>query len=215
MQRDFIQFRGWRAQMARKVARPTLRIANPADGKARHGMFLGGGAIAAATLHCQTAFNAKGVRGQKAALATMAKAIGKALFGGPASRDDESRFDRPFPMTVRGAEGAVIAQGDQLALLATTLEKLVLGARPFWGGRDGDMRVSVFGYPPPFLIRWLPFVLYGGEGRRMHESMKSLCLEAFEVETSSGFVLDGEPFEPPREEPLRVSRGADFTYLLG
>lgn len=214
MQRDYIQFRGWRGQMAKRARRPTLRIANPADGKARHGMFLGGGAIAAATLYCQSAYNAKGVRGQKAALATFAKAAGKALFGGRARADDESRFDRPFPMTVRHG-GDILARGDQLAILATTLEKLVLGARPFWGGRGGDVRLSLFGYPPPFLPRWLPFVLYGGEERKMPAGMTSLCLEAFEVETQSGFVLDGEPFDPPESAPLRVSRGADFTYLLG
>ncbi len=213
-QRDYIQFAGWRAKRAQTATRPTLRVANPADGKARHGMFLGGGAIAAATLYCQRAFNARGVRGQWATAATLAAGVGRALFGGPARPDDESRFDRPFPMVVR-ADGETLARGEQLAFLATTLQKLVLGARPFWGGGEGGMRVSVFGWPPPFLLRWLPVVLYGGEARRLPAGMRSIAPEAVEIETSSPLVLDGEPFAPPRDAPLRVTRGADFTYLIG
>ncbi len=214
-QRDYIQFSGWRAAQARATTRPTLRVANPADGKPRHGMFLGGGAIAAATLHCQQAFNDKGVRGQRAAFATLMSALRKALFSGPASPDDAGRLDRPFPMTIhRGDE--MLADGLQLAMLATTLRKLVLGARPFWGGaQEGAMRVSIFGHPPPSLLRWLPFVLYGGETRRMPPSMTSLCASEIAVRTPSGFILDGEAFDPPADAPLRITTGADFTYLLG
>ena len=213
-QRDFIQFSGWRATSARSTTRPTVRIANPADGRPRHGMFLGGGAIAAATFYCQESFNRRGLRGGPANFATLATATIKALFGGRPDPDDESRFDRPFPMTIR-TRHATMAQGDQLAVLVTTLRKLVLGARPFWGGSGKDMRISIFGYPPPFLPRWLPFVLYGGEERDMPPGMQSFTAREVEMEAASRFVLDGEPVDPPADEAMKVTLGSQFTYLLG
>ncbi len=39
--------------------------------------------------------------------------------------------------------------GQHLLLLATTLDKLILGTRPFWGGKAGPIRVSTLPYPVP------------------------------------------------------------------
>ena len=197
----------------RCITRPTVRVENPADGRPRHGMFLGGGAIAAATLYCQRAFNRRGIRGGLANAATLAVAVGRTLLG--LGGDETERFDRPHPMTIR-VEGEPRHEGDQLAVLVTTLEKLILGARPFWGGGGGGMRVSVFGHPPPrFLLRWLPAVMYGDEERRLPENMHSYIATTLEIATSSGFILDGEAFMPPQDEPLRISLGPEFTYLTG
>ncbi len=212
-QRELILAAGRGEAGGRRITRPTVRVDNPADGKARHGMFLGGGAIAAATLYCQQAFNRRGIRGGLANAATLAVAVGRTLLG--LGGGGEERFDRPHPMTVK-LEGEVRHEGDQLAILATTLEKLVLGARPFWGGGGRGMRVSVFGHPPPrFLLRWLPAVMYGGENRRLPGNMHSYTVETLEVATPSGFILDGEAFMPPGDVPLRVSLGPEFTYLTG
>jgi len=46
----------------RMVTRNTIRCLNPGDGKLRHGMFVGTGAMAVATHYCQRAFNEQGVR---------------------------------------------------------------------------------------------------------------------------------------------------------
>jgi len=194
-QRELILAAGRGMMDGRSITRPTVRVENPADGRPRHGMFLGGGAIAAATLYCQRAFNRRGIRGGLANAATLAVAVGRTLLG---------------------LGGEPRHEGDQLAVLVTTLEKLILGARPFWGGGGRGMRVSVFGHPPPrFLLRWLPAVLYGGEERRLPENMRSYTATTVEIATPSGFILDGESFMPPQDEPLRISLGPEFTYLTG
>ena len=51
--------------------RNTIRCANPGDGKVRHGMFVGTGAVAVATLYCQQAFNNQGIKGQWAVAGTL------------------------------------------------------------------------------------------------------------------------------------------------
>ncbi len=212
-QRELILAAGRGMMDGRCITRPTVRVENPADGRPRHGMFLGGGAIAAATLYCQRAFNRRGIRGGLANAATLAVAVGRTLLG--LGGDETERFDRPHPMAVR-VDDQPLHEGDQLAVLVTTLEKLILGARPFWGGGGRGMRVSIFGHPPPrFLLRWLPAVLYGGEKRRLPENMRSYTATTVEIATPSGFILDGEAFMPPQDEPLRISLGPEFTYLTG
>ena len=216
-QAELLRAGGLARERARVVARPTVRVANAAGG-AQHGMFIGAGVLAEATLFCQHEFNRKGVRGQWGPLLTMLKVGGKALLR-PARPEETERVDRPHRMSIM-ADGAEVARGWQTAMLATTLRKLVLGARPFWGGcapqAGGEvMRVSVFGHPPPFLPRWLPVAMYGGERRRVHESMKSLCAQRLVVETDSRFVMDGEEIPVPQGEPVVIERGPMMRYLVG
>jgi hypothetical protein len=187
--------------------RHTLRIANPRDGRARHGMFLGAGAVAAAAAYCQTAFNARGLTGNWPVFQTLAGAVAKALFTryDPA---DATRIDRPFPMSVRSPHGA-IADGPQLLLLASTLERLVLGARPFSDRGEGAIRATIIPYPPPSLLLWTLPILRGS----LPPASVSGRFHGFDIASSTSYVLDGEFFEGPEGEALRVETGPLFSYL--
>ncbi len=193
--------------------RPSLRVANPADGKPRHGMFLGTGAVSEATLFCQRAFNSKGVKGNTAVFATLAGAVARTMFT-PPNPMDESRFDRPFDIRLE-ADGRTIVQGRQLLMLATTLDKLILGARPFWGGKTAPIRASVFPYPVPSIVRWLLPIMYGGEQRSVPNGAISMCASKLQVSSPVSYVIDGEFFDGPQHEPLRLETGPVFTYLCG
>jgi hypothetical protein len=193
--------------------RNTIRCANPGDGKVRHGMFVGTGAVAVATLYCQQAFNAHGVKGQWAVAGTILTALRKYLFSPPGPHD-ESRFDRPYPMIV-DAEGTRRAQGPQLLQMSTTLEKLVLNTRPFWGGKTAAIRTSVFPYPVPSVARWMLPVMYGGENRTAPPGSVSFCSNSLEVTSQAMFVIDGEFFDPPTDGPLRLETGPGFTFVRG
>jgi hypothetical protein len=61
---------------------------------------------------------------------------------------DVTRFDRPLPIEIT-SDGINYCTGTQLLMVSTTLERLVLGARPFWGGKLAPIRTSVFPYPVP------------------------------------------------------------------
>ena len=192
-------------------ARPTVRCVNPRDGSPRHGMFVGCGAVADATRFTQIAFNAKGVKGGYGVFATLTGSVIRSLFTKP-DPTDTTRFDRPYPVRVE-AEGNRYADGNQLLMLATTLEKLVLDTRPFWGGKTGPIRVTTFPYPVPSIPRWLLPMMYGGEDRKFPQGAVSFCTPALEVTTPVTFVIDGEFFEPPVGEPLRLETGPVFTYV--
>ena len=192
-------------------ARPTIRCANPGDGKVRHGMFVGTGAVAVATQFCQQAFNAKGVKGNWATFATLASAVSKSVFSKPDPLDN-TRLDRPFDITVE-ANGRCYAQGQQLLQMSTTLDKLVLNTRPFWGGKTGSIRTSIFPYPVPSVVRWLLPVMYGGENRKPPPNSISFCSDKLTVASKVIFVIDGEFFAPPTDEPLRLECGPVFNFL--
>lgn len=193
--------------------RPTLRAVNPRDGQPRHGMFLGTGAVSEATLFCQQAYNAKGVKGNWATFATLGSAVGRSLFTAP-DPEDKTRFDRPFPISVE-AGGRTVASGNQLMVLATTLEKLILGTRPFWGGKQEPIRSTVIPYPVPSVVRWLVPMMYGSETRKAPPGALSFSSRQLAISSNVSFVVDGEFFAPPESEPLRIETGPVFTYVCG
>jgi hypothetical protein len=209
VQADFIANR-----QSRLVAkRPTLRVANPKDGRVRHGMFLGTGAAWQATQFCQDAVHRVGLKGDFATFATLATAVAKSVFS-PANPDDLTRIDRPYEIALL-REGETEQAGRHLLLLATTLDKLILGTRPFWGGKSGPIRVSTIPYPVPSVTRWLLPLMYGGEDRAVPPGARSLSGAAFEIATRIPFVIDGEFFDPPDDAPLRLETGIEFTYVCG
>ena len=193
--------------------RHTLRVVNPQDGKPRHGMFLGTGAISEASLYCQRVLNARGVKGSWATFATLAGATGRTMFSKP-NPNDETRFDRPYPLQMT-TEGKEICSGVQLLLLSTTLEKLILNARPFWGGAKGPIRTTVLPYPVPNIPRWLLPMMYASEARKIPAGALSISTRSLEITCPISYVIDGEFFVGPKETPLRVETGPLFTYLCG
>jgi diacylglycerol kinase (ATP) len=194
-------------------SRPTLRLLNPRDGHVRHGMFLGAGAVTDATVYCQHALNDRGIKGSWATFSVLASAALRTMFAKP-DPNDPNRFDRPYPITVHRGSGTVCT-GQQLLVLCTTLNKLILHANPFWGVKTGPIRVSVFPYPVPSVARWLLPILYGGEGKKGPPGARSFSTDRFEIETPSVFVLDGEFFEAPVDGPLKIESGPIFTYIRG
>ena len=191
--------------------RHSLRIANPADGKTRHGMFLGTGAVWKATLFCQDAVHRTGLKGDWATFATLAAAVARFAFT-PGDPDNPERIDRPYPMAIT-SDGTEYAAGGELLFLATTLDRLILNTRPFWGRKQAPIRASIFPYPPPNLLRWLYPTLYGSEDRAMPAGCTSFSTGAIDIATDCPFVLDGEFFDPPADEPLHIETGPKFTYV--
>jgi diacylglycerol kinase (ATP) len=195
------------------ATRNTIRCLNPGDGKLRHGMFVGTGAISVATHYCQRAFNEQGVRGQWAVAKTLLTAVRKYLFSGP-DAGDEARFDRPYAIAVSTA-GRARAEGTQLLHMSTTLDTLLLRCHPFWGGKTAPIRTTVIPYPVPSVLRWMLPIMYGGENHAAPDGAVSFCSDAVDVASDVMFVIDGEFFPAPKGEPLRMDTGPLFTFVRG
>ncbi len=195
-----------------RVTRKTLRIVNPADGKVRHGMFLGAGAVAAATRYCQTAFNDRGVAGHAATFATLVALILKHLVSDRTV--DANRVDRPYHIDLQVDRNEICA-GDQLLAIFSTLNKLILGSRPFWNVGAGAIQYSVIPHPVPNPLRWTLPLLYGTNKRRVPAGALSGSGSVININCAYEYVLDGEFFFPPESGPLIVEEGCSFEYVVG
>jgi diacylglycerol kinase (ATP) len=193
-------------------SRPTVRVVNPRDRAPLHGMFFGTGAVADATRYCQTAFNDKGVGGSWATFATLTSVIGKSLFSAP-NPSDSNRFDRPYAIELQ-IDGQIKTVGDQVLMLATTLDKLILGSKPFWGGKTHPLRTTTIPYPVPNIWRWILPVLYGNENRTPPPGASSTSCASCSVTSPTQFVLDGEFYDAPVNAPLRLETGPRIDYIV-
>jgi diacylglycerol kinase (ATP) len=192
--------------------RHTVRVANPKGRGPLHGMFFGTGAVSEATRYCQVAFNDKGVGGQWATFATLATALSKSLFLAP-NAQDPNRFDRPYPITLR-CDGALKCEGPQVLMLATTLNKLILGAKPFWGGASAPLRTTTIPYPVPNIPRWIVPSMFGAETRKGPPGSTSTACTSCDVTSPTSFVLDGEFYDAPATDALRLETGPKFEYIV-
>jgi hypothetical protein len=57
--------------------------------------------------------------------------------------------------------------------------------------------------------------MYAGENRKMPEGAVSFSSARLEITCPISFVIDGEFFDAPEHEPLKVETGTVFTYLCG
>lgn len=196
----------------KQVKRPTLKVSNSADGKIRHGMFLGTGAVYEATAYCQRIIERTGVKGEAAIVATFMRTFLQALFTHSMAADQ--KIIRNYDLRVT-ADGREKFSPGGLLFLATTLDRLVLQTRPFWGGRSGPIRATVVSYPVRNVALWLLPALYGSEQRRMPREATSFCASSLQIHGSTPYVMDGEFFYPSSTAPLHVETGPDFIYLRG
>lgn len=192
---------------AKRTKRHTVRVVNPADGRTRHGMFVGTGALRNAVEFTQNAMNKNNIRGGLAPLATLITFVTNYLFSG-----GKSSIVRPHQMRAE-VDGAELLEGEHVAFFVSTLERLVLRARPYWGSETSEMKVLSVAYPPPAVLRYIGPLMWGFPNRNLPESCRSASAEYVEVSGAGKWVIDGEFFEAPDDEPLRLELGTEFTYL--
>jgi len=193
------------------VKRHTIKIANPADGVPVHGMYFGWGAVHRAVLKCQQDVHAMGLRGDLGPALTLLGSWLAHVFG--RSSNDAGRI-------VQGHNLCLVADGktrcDDLHLLlsVTTLEHLIAGCRPFWNQSEDTLKTTLIAYPVNKSVAMLIPALYGDKRRKITQpGYDSFSATRLSFHTTSDCILDGEVVTPPKDEPLRLSLGPEFSFL--
>jgi hypothetical protein len=176
---------------ARLVERPVLRL-EPAPGAPPvFGMFFGAAAIEQGIRFCRARVHTLGVRGEVGA----GLALGALLFGLVRGRAGVT----PVPVTT-ALDGARPERRDHLVLMVTTLERLVLGLRPFWGDGAGPLHYTAVLGRPRRLPAALPRVLRGRPGGAATADNGYVSRDVAEARLwldGVGYTLDGELFTGP------------------
>lgn len=201
------------AVRGRSIARHPVEIIDRSHARPRvRGFLFGAGGFVDATELAQHTHRAGAFNGLAVGLA-LAGAIGSTLFG----RAD-NQWRRGRRIAVRYARNARPMHGTatesdtaRYMMLASTLERLPAGLKPFGRKRPG-LKTLVVDAPPRGLATSVPFLLAGHEGAWLEtRGYHRVDASAFDVDLDAGFILDGEIFPGGN---YRVSAGMPLRFVV-
>lgn len=185
--------------------RPVVCVAHDTAARARFGLFFGIGTIVQGIEYFHARILPRGGGHELGAGAALTGTLWGIARGKPP-------FDAPLSVTVDGplpgAPGRVTAR----LLFATTLERLFLGIRPYWGSGTGPLHATLVEARAPGFIRHMPRLLRGRPNAAMNEKngYHSDRVDRLALTFQGAYTLDGELFANPGDtmviaatEPVR------------
>lgn len=191
------------------LTRPVLQVLGASGGRALYGMFFGAGSIIDAIEYCHANIHSLGIRDELAP----GLAVLRTLWG--IVRND-SRYAQPTSLDIgldnrdHGTERPV------LQLLVTSLERLFLGLRPWWGGESATLHCTWMEQPARRLLRSFPALLRGRPNRSLSEDNGYFSHNADRIRLclDGTFTLDGEMHQASRAQgPLTISNGTTLDFV--
>ena len=183
------QYADGNMQKLRSVQRPILRMHLPKSNITLCGMFFGAGAIYSGILYCRQKLHTKGVRGEIGPSIAMLWFLLDWMTVNKLAVPARATIDINANNLVKG-EFNIIA--------ATTMQRLLMGVFPFWGGEAKNCGLSFTSIKsnPPNVIRALINILRGRAPKVevQPEYYHSYCPKTLIIEIENGFTLDGELF---------------------
>jgi hypothetical protein len=189
------------------VERPVMRIDPGAGRSPIHGMFFGAAAISQGIEYCKRKVHAAGFRGEIGPGITMARFVIAVARG-------ERAIVAPVPVAV-AIDGAPRVRFDCQAVYVTTLERLVLGLRPYWGEEAAPLHYTSVRAGPRHWLKALPGLVRGRRNRynTPANGYESHNARRLEIELDSPFFVDGEIFSPTAGTPLAFADGGSAGFL--
>jgi len=196
-------------QLAECRSRPILRVSGAVDGATAYGMFFGTGSIVSGIEYCKQHIHTLGIRDELAPGVVALRTL-----WGIARR--EPYFSTPTPTQIERDAQPDPQPRPVIQLLITSLERLFLGLRPFWGREDAPLHCTWLQKPTSKVLRTFPSLLRGkphplltpDNGYFSHNvNQVSLLMDGL-------FTLDGEMHHASRVQgPLTISHGGRLEFL--
>jgi len=192
----------------RLLRRAILRVDPGAGQAAAYGMFFGTGAIIHGIEYCRASIHTKGVASEIGPGLAMARTLWGIARG-------DHRFTRPVAVSVTFDNAAPAPAEDILILLVSSLERLFLGMRPYWGKEDAPLHVSLIRAGADRLLRNLPALLRGQPGRHAGaEGYQSRNVARIDLALDGPWTLDGEMYQASRAAgPVTITAGGPVTFI--
>ena len=190
------------------VRRRVLKVDYDPARPGERGMFFGAAGIYDAIHLCTGTIHTRGLTGSWASTATLLTILGRALVRGVDS------------LGLGGAEVGVVADGveggsgPRALVLATTLDRLVLGSRPFWNNGGAPIHFTVVDHPATGLLRYSRQILFGGKNRRLPDPpYHSSSAGRLELRLDVPFTIDGEFFQAAPDTPVVITAAEEVRYV--
>lgn len=169
-------------------SRPVLQVSR-AGSAPLCGMFFGAGIIARGVEYFSSYVRTSGVTGELASGLVMARFLG-ALLGA-----DRGGLTTPVYADIDGMEG-VAGRQPFMAILASVADRLLLGARPYWGTGPGPIHATtVRAHPARLLASMLPVLRGRGERLRAQDGYASANVHSLGMHLEGPFVIDGQCYD--------------------
>ncbi|WP_176473057.1 diacylglycerol/lipid kinase family protein [Sphingomonas lenta] len=181
-----------------------------ADGAVR-GFLFGAGAFVGATALAQRTHRAGAFNGVAVGLA-LSWAVAQTFFGSPSGewrRGERMRVrhhERSAPMH----DAALASDRASYLFLASTLERLPLGVRPFGSSRPG-LKTLAIDAPPRRMLSAVGPLLGGSEAAWLERAgYHRVDAPSLDLDLDGEFILDGERFPAGR---YRISEGVPLNFV--
>jgi hypothetical protein len=192
--------------------RATVEVSWPDESRAPiSGMFVGAAAFTRATDISHRLVRQGKVDEGAGVAVTLLSSMAQTLAG-----PERERWLKGQPMAI-SRDGGDLVDAPRFVMLATTLNKLMLGIWPFWddGEGEGALRYLDVEGPPRRLAAALPAVLRGRPRKWMAEAgYRSGLASTLDLTLTAPFVIDGEQFEPGVGGQVRLSAGQSHDFIV-
>lgn len=173
-----------------------------------YGMFLGAACIYQAIQFCRSTMHTLGMHGGLANGLTLLRFLfAKTL------RNSDGVASVPIDV---GLDENPMQRREYLLMLISTLERLSMGLRPYWGTESGPLRYTALRAHPEHLLGALPSLARGRKNRFGIPEYGYFSHNVREVRLNfnSGFTVDGELFNhDDRNGPVVVQDGGQASFL--
>lgn len=190
------------------VRRRVLKVSYDPGRRPERGMFMGAAGIYDAIQLTTGRMYGQGLKGAWANAATLATVLARA------ARRGAGGVGLGGAAVGIGLDGGPVETRPRALVLATTLERLVLGSRPFWHAGPAPIHFTAFDHPATGLVRHAGRILYGGRNRRLPDPpFRSRDVARLELHLEQPFTIDGEFFQPTPDVPVVVTAEEEIHFV--
>jgi len=197
-----------RGEIPENLSKRNLIELDLGDGlEPRVGTFFGTAGIVKGIYWCRENAYAKGMPNSIAHIWSAFKLISSAFGIG---KDKEMMISDPMKIVV---PGSARIDGQYAAVLATTLDKLLLGLKPYGREGNGGLGFSAVESGPKNVFRALKGLATGRYGRSFIQGVHTRRSDQVRIEGSDPVTLDGEMYTPLAGKPVLLRGDKSLTFV--
>lgn len=187
--------------------RPVLRIEMPKEGNVQYGMFFGAGMLHRAVGLAHEALPEEKVGAWGAGLVT-GMLVARAAIGKLSGVLVPDKLNLAF-------DGHAGSSDELMLAMASSIDRLFLGMRPFWGRERAPVRTTWIQSNAKSIWRCAPGILLGRPPALTtpENGYRSLNVHEFAMQLDAGLVIDGELFPPVADRVVRVSALENVPFV--
>ena len=192
----------------RRVQRSLMRVKIGPEPHAHYGMFLGMGAVIQGTEYAHQEIHSRGLRDDFSVALGAARTVWGLVRGDP-------RFSQAIAIKLRLGDATQVRDYNALIVAVSSLRRLFLGMRPFWGTEDGPLQLSVIMEKPYKFLRTFISIARGKPNRHATAAKGYIShnSERITIGMQGSLNLDGEILNCGPNEEVIITASAPVTFL--